>query len=594
LYARAHYLHRSPEERYYFDKQVNLNVMLADYAKDAPENRINELISERIKDIFEPKEKSAYVEVIDGTEGLDKVTQQMRSRRVLVAVQPDGKTPPNEVQNFFASVIEKNNILILTGTQSPGANRLEESARARYATQAALRDLPETNPQRKELEKRHGSADGALTGSVWATYGLIYFPVQRPGQGPTLEKMSIRNEEGKGETAIIKALEGQRKLVRDLKDDNNFAGVLSKVVGELWGSSDDVVYADVERRAREEPKAYWLPPDGMKTLRDIAVQRGLWEDLGGGRVSKRVRPKIPSVQVGVDKVPTPTDHRAVLSITAVNASSYVVYYAENREATTSDPVVANDSVTTSEPYVSFLIVDKSKTNSPEAPNRSHRSWSSSLPIGHNLKSGPGSERSVTLHAHPKARMSYTTDATNPRDRGTPYAGPFQIGPEQISLKVHAVINDGTPFRIENIATFTVPPSTDGPNVDPWKYVSPGTTTQLVRDAGSRFGINDRANVYKALGVLKAGGVTLKNVDLRLERTKPASGKYHTRVWGEAPVTFDYLNTLLEHAMTLLGTDEGNDVTISLLFEIAQAENHTYLRELDALLEEPVREGEVRQ
>src|SRR5690606_33699317 len=134
------------------------------------------------------------------------------------------------------------------------------------ATIAARRDIQETNPQYGELNERHEAAQQHLTAAITATYDRLLVPMQTPGNPPTLRDVRIQLTSGSsesGERVIIEALTKQpRKLFTDVTG-SSFDAIRGKVEAVVWGTNDEVNYADVERRAREIPAAYWLPPGGM-------------------------------------------------------------------------------------------------------------------------------------------------------------------------------------------------------------------------------------------------------------------------------------------------------------------------------------------
>ncbi len=54
LEKSAWFIHHTPESRYYFDRQENLTKLLQSLAKDAPENLVDDLIRQRLKEMFKP------------------------------------------------------------------------------------------------------------------------------------------------------------------------------------------------------------------------------------------------------------------------------------------------------------------------------------------------------------------------------------------------------------------------------------------------------------------------------------------------------------------------------------------------------------
>ena len=100
LDGAAWYLHRTSEDRFYFDRQENLTKLLQSLANDAPENQIDDLIRHRLSKMFKATRKTAYQEVLP-LPPLDEVADRVRRGRVLVIVSPDSKIPPEEVQRVF-------------------------------------------------------------------------------------------------------------------------------------------------------------------------------------------------------------------------------------------------------------------------------------------------------------------------------------------------------------------------------------------------------------------------------------------------------------------------------------------------------------
>jgi Ni,Fe-hydrogenase III small subunit len=49
---------------------------------------------------------------------LDEAADRVRKARVLIVVSPDSKIPPEEVQKFYDSLPQKNNLCVLTGDKT--------------------------------------------------------------------------------------------------------------------------------------------------------------------------------------------------------------------------------------------------------------------------------------------------------------------------------------------------------------------------------------------------------------------------------------------------------------------------------------------
>ena len=597
LYERASYMHKTPEGRLYFDRLENLNVLLEKNAINAPENRVNEIIARRLEEVFDPTEKTAYEELVNATDGIDPYLERIQRRRVLLAVRPDGKLPPEEVERLFESVAEKNNVFVLTGQRSFEASKLTDAARKLYATTAAQRDVTKDNPQYEELMQRHESAETQLTQAIVGTFDHVLVPVHPPNGAPQLKKKPIQlpagSAKGAGERVIIDVLRSApKKLVTDVSGDE-FDALKAKVEGVLWGTDDVAVYADVERRARENASAYWVPPRGMEALRDTAIQRGHWEDMGNGRISKVIRPKVPKVQFTVTKEPTPTDDRVVLDVHTADASERaVVHWAENRAATEEDPTVQGGTIESTAVAIPLLIVDPSRSGG-ETEDRSDARWENPLNVAHELEVDPATqERRVRLYAHDEATLRYTLDGTNAREHGTPYdGGAIPIGPERHTLLVFAEYTSPDAIVFEGGGTFDIPAHAAGANDDPWQGLDPAAPSVLTAD-GSTLRINDRAGVYRALDVMREHDVRLVQPELVLQRNYGAQQQVHVRVTGDTlEVGASSLRGLLEGAHATLGNEEES---LSLRFTRVHAPHLDALKTIADALTDRIKPGQVRQ
>ena len=102
----AWYLPHTPEERYYFDRQENLTKLPQSLAHDAPPNKVDDLIRNRLKEMFKATRKTCYEDVLPLPK-LEEVAEQVRRGRVLLIVNPDSKIPPEEVQKFLDAPSQK-------------------------------------------------------------------------------------------------------------------------------------------------------------------------------------------------------------------------------------------------------------------------------------------------------------------------------------------------------------------------------------------------------------------------------------------------------------------------------------------------------
>jgi hypothetical protein len=103
----------------------------------------------------------------------------------------------------------------------------------------------------------------------------------------------------------------------------------------------------------------WLPPKGLDTLKSIACNRGLWEDLGNGYVTKKPKKKRTSVQVIAESDPD-DEGRVRLRVNAQNAGPAPrIHFAEDAPVTEKSPQLKDQFHTTKALRVNFLVVDPS-------------------------------------------------------------------------------------------------------------------------------------------------------------------------------------------------------------------------------------------
>jgi hypothetical protein len=96
--------------------------------------------------MFKAVRKTVYEDVLP-LPRLEEVADRVRKGRVLLIVSPDSKIPPEEVQNFFDGLSQKNNLCVLTGDKT-AMGSVEKAARQLFATQKADSRIPQAHPQR--------------------------------------------------------------------------------------------------------------------------------------------------------------------------------------------------------------------------------------------------------------------------------------------------------------------------------------------------------------------------------------------------------------------------------------------------------------
>src|SRR5713101_1859264 len=285
----AWYLHHTPEGRYYFDRQENLTKLLQSLAHDAPENQVDDLIRHRLREMFKPVRKTGYEDVLPLPK-LEEVAVRVRKGRVLLVVSPDSKIPPEEVQRFFEGLSQKNNLCVLTGDKT-AMGSVEKAARQLFAAQKADGRIPKGHPQREDLERKQQTYEQDFNSTILSLFDKVLFPRHRAGKidlaAKPLDMSRDTNKPFNGEEQIEKTLTSNPlKLYLDVEKE--FDAIRDKAQDLLWPENqDEARWSDVADRYTEQAGMPWLPPRGIDRLKSIACNRGIWEDLGNGYVTKK-------------------------------------------------------------------------------------------------------------------------------------------------------------------------------------------------------------------------------------------------------------------------------------------------------------------
>ena len=526
LEKSAWYLHHNTEGRYYFDRVENLTKLLQSLAHDAPDNQIDDLIRRRLKDMFQASRKAAYDEVLPLPK-LSDAADKVRRGRVLIVVSPDAKVPPEEVQKFFDGLSQKNNLLVLTGDKTAMAS-VEAAARKLYAAQKADGRVPKGHAQREELEKKQQQYEQDFNATVLSLFDKVLFPIQRAGRpcqlaSKALETSRDTNKPYNGEEQIEKTLvSNPLKLYLDVEQE--FDAIRDKAEDLLWPESqDEVRWSDAQDRYAEQAGMPWFPPKGLDTLKSIACNRGLWEDLGNGYVTKKPKKKATSVQAIAESDPD-DDGRVRLRVNPVNAGPAPrIHYAEDAPVTDKSPQLKDQFLTTNALRVNFLAVDPSG----QADTGDPFTWTNTLVIRTRLDE---KKRTVELLLAPpgRAQVRYTTGGEEPRE-GRVYDAPLAIGDDEALVRVFAAV-DG----IEVKKDFRYPgKGRKGLRIDDVK------PARLLHRSGRK--LDSRAKTYAGLKQADEKSVEFENVALTI-----GQGAQAVQVMiGEVRVNASFIESLLK-------------------------------------------------
>ncbi len=332
LLGECWFLHMNQENRYYYDRQENLTKMLQGLAASAPEAQIDNLVKQRLESMFTADRKTVYTKVI-ALPALSEVVNEVKRNRVLLIVNPDSKMPPEELEKFFQALVEKNNVLVLTGDKTQMAS-VDKAARKVYAALKADARIPANHVQREEFMEKKDAAEQDFHATILSIFDKVVYPAQVGDRAAELKFKVLDTKRDmtkpfNGEEQIEKTLTATpRKLFLDLEADFDALRDMAETL--LWNENSPTIdWATAVARERQKPKMPWMPPRGLETIKTMAIQKGKWEDLGTGHVSHTPAKKKTSVQVLPESQPDDEGH-VRLRLNAINAGpSGRIHYAED-------------------------------------------------------------------------------------------------------------------------------------------------------------------------------------------------------------------------------------------------------------------------
>lgn len=458
LRDRAWYLHREGEQ-FYFKETENLGRRIERDARQVPAPKLEQALINRLSGLFRAQSKSraAYQEV-QIMPRLDDL--KLSGSRILLVVQPDGRTPPEAIRNFYEFQQEKNNVLILSGNDSHLANEVEARLRELYAIEKIHAGLKPGDTLYDEARDKLEELEERFTKAVSGAYNRLFLPGSGAfGEGELImatidNGLSFGDGEYAAETQIEKLLASGRcdnKLALDMLDQ--LPNYWSMAETYLWPASERrVPWRDLLMRAKTDPTWPWLPgARGLEVLRDEALKQGRWRQHADGQIEKG---PFPAEKTSVNVIALGTDRESGetrLSLTPRNAGdSPRVYVLETNAVGEQDEQVQDlENYRTTKATLYFIAVDSSGKYQTGEPTR----WSADLSIRHELhKVADG--RKLELRCTPAAELRYSLDGTNPK-QGTLYSAPFTVPATACTLLVAAKAGE-----VEKLAKIQIPADGD--------------------------------------------------------------------------------------------------------------------------------------
>lgn len=433
LRGKAWYLFlAAADNRFHFGQTANVLAQIQDVATGLSEEVVDRELRAKLREVFIPRERKCYHEVIFALPALDELQTHEDQVRLIILEQPANRLPP-EFEQWWRNDERPNRVLVLTA-DSNAVGTMRNLARQYHATEAVqkavvARNGKDSSQYREVSDYREKTANQFLS-AVREAFKTIVFPSSNNRLREVTDfEMRFDNNDYSGEQQIVEALVKRGKYYTEEKFDENLDTLRLDAEEELFDAKA-VPEAELRRKAAAKSGWVWLPPRGLDRLIKECCDRGFWRNANGV-VEKGPFAKVTEVRVALED--TLDDGLYRLSVTPINADT--VYASESGMPTPDSEKVGGGRWETYGPLVRFLAVDSrgSATTGEvyewRAPFELEPSYAST-PNGHVL--------SVTVH--PKsAEVFVSFDGTSPKD-GQPLSG--RIGVPADAQRIRLIARAG--------------------------------------------------------------------------------------------------------------------------------------------------------
>ena len=324
----------------------------------------------------------------------------LKGPRVLLVLAPDSQKPPAEAQRFYENVVEKNNVLIVTGDRS-GLADIEDYTRRIYAAVRVQDELPADHPQKIELEEKLESAEYDFNSAVINTFNRLYYP-HRDGLTAAPVAMTFESNSFRADEQIEKTLAATAVSKLYLNIEEQATTLMDRAETMLWSNQKRLPWRDVQMNALTNPRWVWLPAKGIDALRKVAESQGRWRSTEDGYIEKGPFEQ-PKTKVDIlEREYDPAIGRATLVVTAVYPKTgAVIHYGENVAVDEDSPVLDSAEITTDKTHLYFLSVDPSGRHERGEPTI----WSNRLNLTYQPNAPVNGRRTVELQVKPGAKFA---------------------------------------------------------------------------------------------------------------------------------------------------------------------------------------------
>jgi hypothetical protein len=507
------YIDQLRSGRYFFNKVKNLNAQLNSYVKSCSDPDRDSVIEEKLKEMFDPKEKRCYQRLFIHPD-FTKVTLD-RDKTTLVVC---GHEAP--YQNFFEGEKYKNRIAFLTLVDPAGLQRIRNHARRNWAITQVLKDLNKDDAQYEKAKDERTNIQTELFLAIRSVYARLLYPLGDPATGDSkltdttlldsyaeqaggqMVKYDGKDNASKGELVIESTLRSVAKFqvvaaATGADKVKAYKSLRTRVEQFLFPSSGRASWDQILDAAGSRGLMVWAEPGTLDRMKETLVTAGEWRDQAG-QLLKPPFEEVTSVSIEYTRDAktgqiTTTDiklfHADTLLVTEDNAAPRKI---KHDEAFTSGAMA--------------LVFQARDSTGKNKDGKAYR-IENHIEIKHDfLPSATAGHRTLKLGVvPPDAKVKWTADGTDPANNGIAYPAKGADVKEGVTVKVYA-----EKAAAHSEITITVPKEIDDGDGDGKKppTLDPAKSATLAGKALKDLGLVSRQGVHKFLSKLPTGCVLL--------------------------------------------------------------------------------------
>lgn len=488
---KAWYIYSTDNGRIFFQNTKNmiaeLNTLIESYDNDTAKKQLRVFLAEK----FKPSKNICYqnVEIFPAIDEIkleqDKVT--------LILFEPNPKSNglSKELQDFYDYIEYKNRVMFLSGNKDTMDKLIQSSKEYKgmesIIAQMDREKIAKNNPQYQQAQDKLDKIKLSILQCARETFCKIYYPSSR-GLTSADFLMEFKGNNYDGEEQIIKVLTDRKKFETDVSGDT-----FRKKCEDRIFTQKEMRFIDIKRRAATEGKWQWHIPSALEELKNAMVNKDIWRENCG---YIRKGPFIEKTEVSIQEGYRDSETGEVTLKIKIRYGDKVYYDIDATPTTNSMEVVNLDNFKTKELKINFLCIDSSGVNETGEVYQ----WNNKIDLKYN-EFNKNDKLYIELKSIPVATIKYTTDGSNPKEHGYIYDKEVEIPDD--CLYVLAIAQKGS---IESKQlNIKIDRDKGGIKINKDK--------PLVLSTNIR--INETANVYKEIDILKKHNVKVSDVLINL-------------------------------------------------------------------------------